>query len=93
MLKIFALLMTIDGTLTAVLGKRYLRWMENHAMWPMTALAHWFMTWPGWLLRGGAAIQAFTSWGTFWRLSNPQWADDKRWFVPSRMEEHETYRH
>ncbi|RPI95698.1 MAG: hypothetical protein EHM39_11565 [Chloroflexi bacterium] len=87
MLKLFALLMTIDGALTAVLGRRYLRWLHNHLPWPISPLAGWFMTWPGLLLRGGAALQALFGWSLFWRLSGAHWWDDERWHVPSTPEE------
>jgi hypothetical protein len=93
LMKLFALFLTLDGALTALWGKGYLRWLDKHMPWPIAPFARWLMTWPGLPLRGGAALQALFGWGLFWRLSGPHWADDIRWHDPSSMErQHTTWR-
>ncbi len=82
-MRLFALLITLDGALTALWGRGYLRWLDDHMMWPVPPVARWLMSWPGFLLRGGAALQALFGWGLFWRLSGADWWDGERWHTPS----------
>jgi hypothetical protein len=56
--KLFALVLLVDGALTALARDRYLRWLQDTLPAPVPDFAAWLETWPEGLLRGGGAVQA-----------------------------------
>lgn len=58
MKKRVALLMVLDGIVTTLLGKRFLRVLNERLPSPVSYIAGFFLLWPGALLRRGAAVQA-----------------------------------
>ncbi len=60
MRKRMALLILLDGVMTTVLGKRFLRVLNERLPSPVSHIAGFFLLWPDALLRRGAAMQALT---------------------------------
>ncbi|NLX09633.1 MAG: hypothetical protein GXY36_08260 [Chloroflexi bacterium] len=53
-----ALLVMVDGTLTALSGKSFLRWLRALLPDQIDPMVNWFIGWPSLLLRMGATVQA-----------------------------------
>ncbi len=69
----FAAVMLLDGLLTATLGRKYLcRLRLGPPGNPFRRVVEWFIGWPGWLLRGGAAFQAAAGAGMLMRRAPAQ---------------------
>lgn len=72
-LRILAAVLLIDGMLTATLGRKYLcRLRLGPPGNPFRRVVEWFIGWPGWLLRGGAAFQAAAGASMFIRRAPAQ---------------------
>ena len=58
-----ALLVMLDGVLTTVFGKSFLRFLRRRLPFPVPQVAMFFLLWPSGLLLRGAAMQALAGLG------------------------------
>lgn len=58
-LRILGLVLLADGLATLFFGREFVRLFRlGSRSNPIRRVAEWFLSWPAWLLRGGAALQA-----------------------------------
>ncbi len=72
-LRTLAVAALLDGLLTMSLGRKYLCALRVGPPGnPFRRAVEWFLRWPGWALRGGAALQAMTGAGMLVRRAPAQ---------------------
>lgn len=72
-LRVLAAVLLLDGLLTASLGRKYLcRMRLGPPGNPFRRVVEWFIGWPAWALRGGAAFQAAAGAGMLMRRAPAQ---------------------